>query len=317
MSTQPRAVPRWAGSVRRPFRTSHAAPGGLARPSRIVSAIKAIVLTACCIVVLGPFLTVVSTSLADSKQVARAGGLVMWPTHPSFAAYRTILAGGLVTRALIISLGITLVGTALSLAFTTLFAYGLSRPGSFGSKPALILVLLTLLFTPGIIPMYLTVKELHLLNSWWSLILPVMISGFNVIVTRSFFMELPQELFESARIDGAGELSVFLRIVLPLSKPIVSVIGLFYAVSYWNAFFSALLYLSSNAKWPLQLVLRTFVVNNEQIAVDQASSSTGIVPPSQALQMAILVLALIPIVIVYPFLQRHFSKGLLVGAIKG
>lgn len=317
MSAPTRAVPRWAGTSPRRTRPTRVATAGLTRPSRLVSAVKAVVLTACCVAVIGPFLAVVSTSLADATQVARAGGLVLWPTHPSFAAYRAILAGGLVTRSLIISIGITVVGTGLSLAFTTLLAYGLSRPGSFGSKPALMLVLLTMLFVPGIIPMYLTVKELHLLNSWWSLILPVMINGFNVIVTRSFFMELPQELMESARIDGASELGVFLRVVLPLSKPIVSVVGLFYAVSYWNAFFSAMLYLSSNDKWPLQLVLRSFVVNNEAINVDQMAMATGRIPPSQSLQMAILVISLIPIVIIYPFLQRHFAKGLLVGAVKG
>jgi multiple sugar transport system permease protein/putative aldouronate transport system permease protein len=284
-----------------------------ARPTRTA---KAIILGVCCAAVIIPFIGVVSTSLANQAQVTRSGGFVLIPSHVSFAAYQAILSGGVVTRAVGVSLLITAVGTFLSLVCSALLAYGLSRTGSFGHKPLLMIVLFALLFTPGIIPSYLVVQSLHLLNSWWSLILPLTINAFNVVVLRAFFMELPKEVIESARIDGASDLQILWRIVLPLSRAALAVIGLFYAVGYWNAFFQALLYINDAAKWPLSMVLRTYVVNSSSLGVDQVGGSAAL-PPQQALQMAILVLSIVPILIAYPFLQRHFTKGVLVGAVKG
>lgn len=281
------------------------------------SSAKAVVMIICCAVVVLPLLSVVSTSIADQKQITAAGGYVLWPTHPSLNAYRVILNGGIVTRALLVSVGITVVGTMLSLAATTALAYGLSRPGSFANKPILMLVLLPLLFGPGIIPNYLVIKELGLLNSYWSLILPSLINAFNVIVIRAFIMNIPQDLIDSAKIDGATELQVLRRVVLPLSKAVLAVIGLFFAVGYWNNFFNALLYINDTAKWPLQLVLRTYVVNNSPLGASDLQTSPEALPPPQSLQMAILVISLVPILLVYPFLQRHFAKGVLVGAVKG
>ncbi|MFI7673173.1 carbohydrate ABC transporter permease [Actinophytocola sp. NPDC049390] len=282
-----------------------------ARPTTRVA--KGLVLTVCCLVVVLPFLAVISTSLADERQVAGAGGYVLWPDRPSFYAYEAIFEGGVVTRALLVSVGVTVVGAALSLLCTALLAYGLSRPGSFGSRPILMVVLFSVLFSPGIIPMYLTVKQLGLLDSYWALILSALVNGFNVIVMRAFFLELPQELLDAAKIDGASELTVLFRIVLPLSKAVVAVIGLFYAVAYWNNFFSALLYITDNAKYPLSLVLRTYVVDNATIGTGDASQ----VPPQQSLQMAMLVVSIVPILLVYPFLQKHFAKGIMIGAVKG
>ena len=309
-------VPRWAGP-KTPKKKAFKQVNGLPVSGWPMRIGKGILLAICCFTIVAPFVAVISTSFADNGQVNRAGGLVLWPTNPNLDAYRAILAGGVVSRALIISLGITVVGTFLSLICTALLAYSLSRPGSFASKPLLLMVLFTLLFSPGMIPSYLMIKELHLLNSWWSLILPVLVTGFNVVVMRAFFMELPQELLDAARIDGAGELSTLLRIVLPLSKAVLAVIGLFYAVGYWNAFFNALLYINDNSKWPLQLVLRTYVVNNATLGVDQLAIDNTQPPPQQSLQMAILVISLVPIALVYPFIQRHFTKGVLIGAVKG
>lgn len=291
--------------------------GGLTTPSPPARAVKGLVLLACCAVVLLPFVTVVSTSLASREQVTRSGGLVLIPDEVSFAAYESILSGGVVTRAVLVSLLVTGAGTAFSLVSTTLLAYGLSRRGSFAHRPFLMIVLFALLFTPGIIPSYLIVKALGLIDTYWSLFLPVMINAFNVIIMRAFFMELPREVIDSARIDGAGDFTIMWRIVLPLSKGVLAVIGLFYAVAYWNSFFSALLYLNDTAMWPLQLVLRTYVVNQTQVGVDQLGAVGADVPPQEALQMAILVLSIIPILVVYPFVQRHFTKGVLIGAVKG
>jgi multiple sugar transport system permease protein/putative aldouronate transport system permease protein len=288
--------------------------GAAALPLR---GLKGLVLLLCCAVVVIPFVAVVSTSLADKRQITRSGGFVLWPDHPSLYAYRAVLSGGVVTRSLMVSIGITVVGTLLALACTTMLAYALSRPGTFAGKPILLTVLFTLMFSPGIIPSYLVVKELGLLNSYWSLIVPVMVNGFNVIVMRSFFMDLPQDILDSARIDGAGEFRVLVRIVLPLSKAVLAVVGLFYAVGFWNSFFTAMLYINDTAKWPLQLVLRTYVVNNAPLGADNIAALGTTPPPQQSLQMAVLVISLVPILLVYPFLQKHFAKGVMVGAVKG
>jgi putative aldouronate transport system permease protein len=289
---------------------------GTPPPSLFIRALKGVVISACCALVLIPFVGVISTSLASQKQVILSGGFVLWPDDANLAAYRAIFSGGVVSRAVLVSFFITTVGTAISLACTAMLAYALSRPGSLAHKSLLMVVLLSLLFTPGIIPSYLMVKAMGLLNSYWALIIPTAVNAFNVIVMRAFFMELPSEVLESARIDGASEARILLRVVLPMSKAVMAVVGLFYAVSYWNAFFNAMLYINDNDKWPLQLVLRTYVVNNAMLGTDQLGSSDTL-PPQQSIQMAILVIALVPILMVYPFLQRHFAKGVLTGAVKG
>lgn len=308
----PAAVPRWAGPTRRKTTTS----GREDPPNLVIRFLKAVLLAMACVLVLGPFLSVISTSLADQRQISAAGGFVLWPKAPNLDAYRAILSGGVVTRSLVISVVITVVGSVLSLTCTVMLAYALSRPKTFAHKPILLIILFSMLFYPGIIPSYLMVQAMGLINSYWSLILPVLISAFNVIIIRAFFLELPADIVDSAKIDGAGELQILVRIVLPLSKAVLAVIGLFYAVSYWNSFFTALLYLNDNNKWPLQLVLRTYVANGQTLGTDQLSVSNT-PPPQQSLQMAILVIALVPILCVYPFLQRHFTKGLLIGAVKG
>jgi putative aldouronate transport system permease protein len=289
----------------------------MGRPSRLIMALRGLILGMGCAAVIVPFVAVLSTSLASQEEVTANGGFVLLVREPTLAAYQAILSGGVVTRALLVSIGVTVVGTLLSLLCTVALAYSLSRPGSLGSRPILLAVILTMLFSPGMIPMYLVVKQLGLLDNLAALIAPVLINAFNVIVMREFFLDIPAELNESARIDGANDLTILARIVLPLSKAVIAVIGLFYAVSYWNAFFSALLYISSPEKWPLQLVLRTYVVNETPMGVDDVSAGSDTLPPQLSIQMAILVISVVPILLVYPFLQKHFTKGLMIGAVKG
>ena len=279
--------------------------------------LTAVVLIVACAAVIVPFIGIISTSLSSADHINRAGGsFVLWPDGFSLDSYRAVLSGGVVLRALMVSIGITTVGTLLSVTVSALLAYALSRPGSFGHRPMLLLLLFSLLFSPGLIPLYLTVKEVGLINSYWSLILPGLVSAFNVIVLRAFFMNIPGEVIESARIDGAGDLRIFLSIVLPLSKAVLAVIGLFYAVGYWNSFFNALIYLQDQTKWPLTLVMRTYVLQNAQFAAGELGAA-DVLAPQPALQMAILVIAIAPILFVYPFLQRHFTAGMLTGAVKG
>jgi putative aldouronate transport system permease protein len=303
---------------RRIGRAAGKRPVWMERPNPVAQVAKGIFLAIASLLVLIPFWSVAATSIADQKTINESGGgMVMWPKGVTFDAYVAILTGGVVTQALVVSIGITVVGTLLSLAATAGLAYWLARRGALGSKPVLMLVLGAVLFAPGLIPTYLVVKEFRLLDSWASLILPVLVNAFNVIVMRAFFQELPEELFESAEIDGASSATILLRIVLPLSKAVMAVIGLFYAVAYWNAFFNALLYINTPGKWPMALVLRTYVVNQTAIGGDQVAAGGEALPPQLSLQMAILVVAIVPILIVYPFLQKHFAKGVMIGAVKG
>ena len=285
------------------------------RPTWYGNGAKALTVLLISLVVIYPFLVVVSTSLSSESDIIRAGGLVTWPSHPTLAAYRVVFSGGVVTKALVISLGVTVIGTLLSLLATVGMAYGLSRNGVVGGRFLLLMALFTMLFSPGIIPNFLVVKQLGLLGSLSALVLPTLVSAFNLVVLRSFFMGLPQELYDSARVDGAGDFRILTRLVLPLSKGVIAVVSLFYAVGYWNAFFNAMLYLNDSAKWPLALVLRVFVTQGDSMS-SSASLGDGAIP-SQAIQMAVVVTSLVPILLVYPFLQRFFSKGVLSGAIKG
>jgi multiple sugar transport system permease protein/putative aldouronate transport system permease protein len=288
---------------------------GVPMPSWPMRAFKGLVLLVFCAAVIVPFVGVISTSVAPNQQINSSGGLVLLPDSINLNAYRSLFAGGVVTRAMFVSVFVTVVGTLLSLTVSCLLAYALSRPGFTAGRPILLIVLFSMLFSPGIIPLYLVVKGASLLDTIWAMIVPSMVSAFNVIVLRAFFSNLPNEITESARIDGAGELKTFGYIVLPLSKAVLSVIGLFYAVGYWNAFFGALLYLNDSKLWPLQLVLRTYVINDTQLG--SAELGTELLPPQASIQMAILVISIVPILLVYPFLQRHFAKGVLTGAVKG
>ncbi|MFW6600258.1 carbohydrate ABC transporter permease [Propionibacteriaceae bacterium Y2011] len=291
---------------------------GVPAAGPIEQLLKVVVLAIFCLAVLIPFLGVLSTSIAPARQVQQAGGLVLIPEGVQFDSYKALFAGGVVTQALLVSAVVTIGGTLLSLTASCLMAYALAQRSFPLAKPILMIVLIGMLFSPGMIPMYLTVKQFGLLNSLWALIIPTMVSGFNVIVLRTFFTNLPDQVTESARIDGANDWQIFGFIVLPLSKAVLAVIGLFYAVGYWNAFFNALLYIDDQSKWPLQLVLRTYVVDDTQIGASElGATSSELVPPQASIQMAILVVSVVPILCVYPFLQRHFAKGVLTGAVKG
>lgn len=292
-------------------------PIWMERPSIPGQALKTAVLLVLVVVMVFPFVYTVAVSFASAADVL-GGGLILWPAHPTTVAYDSILRGGVVVRALLVSFGITVVGTALSMGLTTTMAYGLTRTRDVpGSRLVLLLVLGTLLFSAGIIPNYLLVKSLHLLNTYWALILPGALSAFNLVVIRQFFMGIPQELIDSARMDGANDVQILARVVLPLSRAVLAVIALFYAVGYWNDFFNALLYLNDSSMWPVQLVLRQYVLQGTPLGDVQTNPLLGAPPPPQSFQMAVVVLGTLPILLVYPLLQRYFTKGVLTGAIKG
>ncbi len=298
------------------MRTPSAYPPWMEKPSLVARIGKIALLIVLAFLMLFPFVYVIAVSFSSYKDVI-GGGLIFFPAHPTMEAYRAIFEGGIVTHALWVSVGLTLIGTAINMLMTVTMAYGLSRPGVPGSRLILALVLLTLLFSAGLIPDYLLVKNLGLINTYGSIVLPGAINAFNLVILRQFFMNLPAELIESARLDGASDLWVLLRIVLPLSKPVLAVVALFYGVAHWNDFFRATLYLNDAHKWPIQLVLRQYVLQGSALANAVAIDPHQPPPPTQTIQMAVVVIATVPILIVYPFLQRFFTKGVLSGAIKG
>jgi putative aldouronate transport system permease protein len=282
---------------------------------------KNTILTLVALGVLFPLWCVVVTSLSSRETINETGGMVVIPRGFDPGAYITIFDGGQVAKAVWISVLLTAMGTAFSLTLTVLAAYGLSRPGSLAHRPLLFLFLLTFLIYPGLVPSYLVVTGFGLKDSLWALILPGAITAFNLVVIRAFFMNIPSELLDCARMDGAGEFRILAKIMVPLSKAVIAVVGLFYGVNYWNAFFNAVLYIDNNDRWPVQRLLQSYILLGQapQMAgkpINVPGVGTAI-PPTLSIKMAVVVVTVIPALIVYPFIQRHFTKGVLTGAIKG
>jgi putative aldouronate transport system permease protein len=285
-------------------------------PTPVGQVLKTAMLAFMVLAVLFPLWSIIVTSLASRAAIADAGGMVVIPRDFDASAYVTLFTWGGVARAVWTSTLITVIGTAFSLSLTVLAAYGLSRPGSLGYRPLLFYFLLPFLIYPPLVPRYLVVTGLGLKNSIWALILPSAISVFNFVVIRGFMQSIPQELIDSARMDGAGEFRILTRIVLPLSKAVIAVVGLFYAVGYWNVWFDALLYIDDNNKWPIQRVLQAYLLAGQ--APNNSATNIGVtMPPTLAIKMAVVVITIAPIALVYPFVQRHFIKGVLIGAVKG
>jgi len=264
-----------------------------------------------------PFIYIIAGSFATEVELIERK-FFLFPRDPSISAYQYIFSTNTLFRSIGNSVYITVVGTLTNLAFTLSMAYALSRRDLIGRRFVMNLVIFSMLFSGGMIPSYLVVKNLGLLNSYAAVILPGAISAFNLIVIRNFFQNLPPGLEESARIDGCSDLGVLWRIVLPLSKPILATFSLFYAVGHWNNFFSALLYLDDHRKWPLQVMLREIVMLSQISVGDLRNLDPEFVePPAQSIKLAVIVVGTVPILIVYPFLQKHFAKGALLGSIKG
>ena len=264
------------------------------------------------LVCLVPVMYVVSVSLTPIEEKLRSGGFLLIPRKITFSAYRQVLGGQEFLPALWVTVKVTVIGTFLQLVATLLFAYPLSRTNLPGRKLITKLVVFTMLFSAGMIPLYLVVKGTHLLNTLWSMIIPSLINVYNLIIMKAFFEGLPGELFESARIDGAGEMTVLLKVALPLSMPIIMTIGLYYGVEQWNTYMRAVLYVSKDSLQPLQVVLRRLLA---------MAASTDILEeeiiPTETLQMANVVLSTLPLVCIYPFIQKYFVRGTLAGAVKG
>lgn len=279
---------------------------------RVFNAINYVVLTLVVIAVAFPLFYVVSVSLTPFSEVLKNGGFVVIPRQITFDSYAAFIGDSLIPRAFGVTIFITVVGTAINLVLTSLMAYPLSKPYLPGRTVLLFLVAFTLLFNGGVVPTYLLVKMTGLINSVWSMILPSAVWSFNLLIMKTFFEGLPRELDEAAKIDGAGELRILYTIVLPLSMPVMATVGLFYAVGHWNEFFQAIMYINDSAKYPVQVILRNILASAMMPPMDAED-----VLPSESLQMAAVVLSALPIVVVYPFVQKYFTQGMLLGSVKG
>ncbi|MCR8634836.1 carbohydrate ABC transporter permease [Paenibacillus radicis (ex Xue et al. 2023)] len=260
--------------------------------------------------VLLPFLNIVAGSFSGGNAILQ-GMVTLLPVNFTLENYWAIIKNVGFWKSFSITVYITVLGTALNLVFTSLMAYGLARKDLKGRSTILLIVLFTMIFTAPIIPSYLLVKSLGMLNTLWSLMVPSLISGFNLLIMISFFQNIPDGLTEAAKIDGSNEYRTFWSIVLPLSMPVMTTIGMFYAVGHWNGYFAAMMYLRDTGLFPLQVKLRQLVVQeNAGDVLTSLSSAEGI-------KMATIIVATVPVMLIYPFIQKHFVKGAMIGSVKG
>jgi putative aldouronate transport system permease protein len=264
-----------------------------------------------------PFANVLSKSISAEWAVV-SGKVGIFPVGFQLDTMIFVVTSSQFLRSFSVSLGVTIVGTLLSILLTAITAYPLSKRQLPGIGLVMVLFVFTMLFNGGMIPNYLLMKNLHLINSLWALILPSMISVFNLLVIKSFFESLPESLEESARIDGARNLTILFRVILPLSGPVLATISLFYAVHYWNDYFNPMLYINSPSLKTLQLYLRDIVMDANSAAAGVTMSADDMMNLSpEGVRAATVIASTIPILLVYPYLQKYFIKGVLIGSVKG
>jgi len=284
---------------------------------RLAKLLNNILLIVVAVLCLFPFYYVVVISISPETEIIRKG-IIWFPEKIVWTAYTEMLTGnhGLL-KAYQITLFRTIAGTLLNLLLTFMTAYPLSKKMLPGRSGFILFIVFTMLFNGGLIPTYLVVQSMGLLDTVWALIIPGLIGAFYVIIMKSFFEQLPAEIEESAKIDGAGELQTMLRIVFPLTMPVMATVGLFYAVYHWNSYFDAVMYLNDVKLNPLQVVLRNILLNVQMQNTEISLFSDGHKVSMHSVKMAAVVLTTVPILIVYPFIQKYFTKGVMLGSVKG
>lgn len=242
------------------------------------------------------------------------GSIHLWPKQIDLSAYKYIFGMKELWRSYGVTIYVTIVGTLVNITLTTMTAYVLSKRGLKGQRVIMFLIIFTMMFSGGLIPSYILIKNLKLMNTLWALILPGAIATYNLIIMKTFFEGLPASLEESAKIDGCNDMGILIKIIVPISLPAIATISLFYAVSQWNQFFAAVMYITDKTKYPLQLFLRAMLFENEAAMQGGGDSPFLLGMP---IKMATVLVAVIPIICVYPFFQKYFVKGVLIGAVKG
>lgn len=276
----------------------------------------AVIIILICLLVILPFLYIIAVSFSLPAE-SMAGNFYIWPKIWTLDAYKYLFQAQTFVTSVKNSIFITIMGTIINLIVSITLAYTLSKKFVPGRRLLLLLIFFTMIFHGGMIPSYLVVKNLGLIDTYWAIVLPAASSAFNIMVIRSFFQNLPESLDEAARIDGAGEFRILFSIVLPLSKPIIATFTLFFMVQYWNEFFSAVIYINDTTRWPIQPLLRQMVaISSSNISADAALDAQMAANLGPNVQNAAILLAMLPIVTVYPFLQKHFAQGAMLGSIK-
>lgn len=270
------------------------------------------------LLILGPLINIVASSFSDSDAVGK-GKVLLWPVRPTLEGYAAVFSYKGIWRSYAMTTFYTVAGTLLNLAFTLSAAYPLARRNLPLKKPVVMLFMFTMLFSGGMIPGYILLKNLNMLNTVWCMILPGLISVYNLIVCRTFIQGIPTDIEEAAKIDGCSDIRYFFSIVLPLSKTVIAVLALYYAVGHWNDYFSAWLYLTDSKLYPLQLILRTILIQNsfDPESVTTEENILGNKSLQDLLKYALIIVSSAPILIAYPFAKKYFMKGVMVGSVKG
>lgn len=280
------------------------------RTGRWFEVFNIIFLSLVSLTVLLPFLNMIAGSFSGGNAILQ-GKVTFFPVNFTFENYAAVIRNAGFWKSFGVTVYVTAVGTTLNLAVTSLMAYGLARKDLKGRSAILLLVLFSMIFTAPIIPTFLLVKSLGMLDTLWSLMIPSLVSGFNLLIMISFFQTIPEGLTEAAKIDGSGEYRTFWSIVLPMSMPVMTTIGMFYAVGNWNGYFAAMMYLRDPGWFPLQVKLRQLVLESDTASVLMSLSS------AEGIKMATIMIATFPVMLIYPFIQKHFVKGAMIGSVKG
>nr|WP_249529449.1 carbohydrate ABC transporter permease [Paenibacillus brevis] len=276
-----------------------------------------LVLSAVALLCLLPLVHIASLS-ASSLQAVSAGRVTLFPVDMSLSAYTQLFESTPILSSLSNSVIITVVGVALSMVFTILAAYPLTRSYFLGRRVFMFGIVFTMLFNGGLIPTYLTIRNLELINTYWSLWLPGLVSVFNLLVLRTFIENIPGEIDEASRIDGCGEWRYLLQVVLPLSMPVLATLALFYGVGYWNSFFSVLMYINDPAKYNIAVLVQQMIQSQMMLAqMNGLESSEQLILSPEMVNSAAIIIMVVPMLVIYPFLQKYFVKGVMIGAVKG
>jgi len=276
--------------------------------------VNTIILTCLAIITVYPVIYITAVSLSATSEVVQ-GNVTLFPKGFNLDAYAQVLNDDRVPRAYLNTIMYTALGTAINLLLTAVAAYPLARKNFFGRKFFLLAIIITMFLNPGIIPNYLIVSELGLLNSVWALVLPNAIWTFELLILKSFYENMSESLREAAVVDGASEYRILFQIVIPLSKPALASIGLFYFMGHWNSFFIPMIYLNDSVLYPLQVVLRDMLIFSENGSNPSLVDASALAP--QAMKNATIVLSMIPVLLIYPFAQKYFAKGVMLGSEKG
>lgn len=284
---------------------------------RCFDAANALFLTLLMVVTIYPLVYVVFSSLSDASRLMAFNGFLWRPIGFSLEAYSSVFANPMILKGYGNTFFVVLVGLVFNIFLTALGAYALSRKSLRYRKQMMMFIVFTMFFSGGLIPFYLTVKGVGLANTLWALIIPQAVNTFNLILMKTSFEAIPDALEESAKMDGANDFVILFRIILPLSMPVIAVMLLYYGVSHWNAWFHALIFLQERSMYPLQLILREILLQGEASTMAVGASDSDMAMLTVTLKYATIIVATVPILLVYPFLQKYFVKGALIGAIKG